>query len=148
MGSELAVRDGTPPSEAHQDSHDRAAEIQQLEAELQVMARLRAQAGTADLRDRLPEGLRAKREIEGAQYYLFEFDGGTTIVRPFRRSRRATAARDAQAALATLEAEKQDDPQSDGVIVSADSMDQLKRAYPNYYSDTLRFTAEVQRVVN
>ena len=148
MGSELAMREGTPPNEAHEDPDDRTAEIQRLEGELHVIRRLTTQAATIDLRDGLPDGLRGKREIAGAQYFLFEFHGGTTLVRPFLRSRRATAARDAQAALAALEAEKQGDPETDGVIVSADSLDQLKRAYPNYYSDTLRFTTEVKRVLN
>jgi hypothetical protein len=47
-----------------------------------------------------------------------------------------------------MESEFKSDPNKDVVLVSIDSISALKKAYPNYFADTVDFIATLHEVLN
>jgi len=73
------------------------------------------------------------RRISNAHYYLLELDpgAGRVIVKAYTQTQLAVASSDYM----TLEKRIANDNR-DAVLVSADSIEALKLAFPNYYLDT------------
>lgn len=46
-----------------------------------------------------------------------------------------------------LEKEYQDNPNKDVVLVSAESVNSLKKAYPNYFADTTEFSKNIEKII-
>lgn len=78
-------------------------------------------------------------------YFLIELDSlkQETLVRPFRFNQSEYAAEQ----YAEAEKKFKDVSGSDVVLVSVDSIDQLKRAFPNYFADTGYFIENVREVI-
>lgn len=82
---------------------------------------------------------------QGWHFILLErrLDQNRVIARGYRRGQIATAARDYRRA----ENNARNIDGADAVLVSVDSIQSLKRAYPNYYLDTNIFVRELERVM-
>lgn len=84
--------------------------------------------------------------IDRAHYYVIELDTSVpTIILWGYNSRQLP---EAQAHRASREIETRDDPQIDVVLIAADRLDQVRRAYPNYYLDTDLFLSELERAIS
>ena len=124
---------GTPRS-----GDEQLGEIGRLATELDVVDRLLAyRAAVRAAKDpSMPAAVR---------YYLLELnmDAKTITITGFRSNQVN------EASAAYLEAEKKlnDARDGDAVLVSAESVDSLRRAYPNYFLDTSRFRREVERAL-
>lgn len=137
MGTAIAHREKSPPVPATPvNRKELSAELAAIAHELNVVPRLQqyAQALT------VPDVLRAQQ----AHFYLLRLDvrAGQLTVEGFKASQ-ADAAN-----VRYLEAEKETaaSPGADAVLVSVDSLEALRRAYPNYYADTHIFVEAVKRV--
>jgi ppGpp synthetase/RelA/SpoT-type nucleotidyltranferase len=80
------------------------------------------------------------------QYYLLELDVASrrVLVKSYTQSEILKASKD----YIDLEAKNINIPTTDVVLVSADSIEKLKIAYPNYYLDTALFLRAVREVVS
>ncbi len=129
-GSALALREGCPPvpdtpsaeSALHREVRDHAAR-------LDVAARMREYG-------RLIHDMSTLERI-GAYYFLLERrpEERTTLVIPYERSELEQAAADYLA----FEEEGRDT-----VLVSTDSLQEVRRAYPNYWLDARLFLREME----
>jgi Region found in RelA / SpoT proteins len=138
MGSALALRENTAPIPGMpSDRHGVRVGLRKLTRELDVIERLRAHAITLK---QIPQG-----DSPGTTAYLLETDivGRTVNFVPFRRSAQAQA----QAAYEHAEAQASIASGIDVVLVTADSVDQLRRAYPNYFADTGRFVEALREAI-
>ncbi len=79
-----------------------------------------------------------------AHYYLLELDPteGRVIIKSYKQTQLDTASKDYN----TLEKRISKDPRRDAVLVSADSIEALKLAFPNYYLDTDLFLAQLRKL--
>jgi hypothetical protein len=129
MGSVIALRERTPlvpdtPTSQRQlidELHDHAKD-------LNVQHLLRGYAET--LRQ-------VEEDAEQAHYYLLKLDPGASqlTVTGFRREEFEQA----QQAYSEAERQVKEQPGTDAVLVSVDSLAALRRAYPNYFADTRVF---------
>ena len=139
MSSFLALKEKRPTvPDTPQDPLDLVRELVSYTERLNVISRLSIYG----------EALRAieHRPIpRNVRYFLLDLDvaAETITITGFRASELD------QAATAYLDIEQQDEVgiSRDAVLVSAESVDSLKRAYPNYFLDTSRFRREVQRAL-
>jgi Region found in RelA / SpoT proteins len=127
MGSAIAARENTPLVPNTPENYaDLVKEMRERATALDVANRMAA-FGTAL---QVFEGPRSKDN----HYYLIEVNHSskTVNVTGFKQSESETATNK------YLETEKKlkNSPNADAVLVSVDSMDALRRAYPNYFLDT------------
>jgi hypothetical protein len=140
MGTELALREGTEPIPGTPDTRSgvRAA-LREVERELDAIPKLQAY------------GI-ALKEIEdatawpAASFFLLELDVAKNELRVTGFSHREQT--QAQAAYERAEAQASVAAGVDTVLVTADSMDALRRAYPNYFADTTKFVQAVRRAID
>lgn len=106
------------------------AELDELAFSLNVENRLRGYASAIQT---------VVQRVQDAHYFLLELD--PTLANPVLNvtgfSREKTA--DAQKAYAEAEIKVKENPGTDAVLVSVDSISNLSHAYPNYYADTRVF---------
>jgi hypothetical protein len=134
MSSALALREGTPlvPKTPKGDPEALRSELRKLATKLKVQERMSAYGS-------------ALRVIETGPYprkkasVLLELDIAASSIRLETHTNQLVAA-DAYAAMERAIAE---DPLKDAVLVTVESMDALRRAYPNYFLDTSAFLASV-----
>jgi hypothetical protein len=111
------------------------AEIVQLATNLHVVGVLNAYSST----------LQGLSQLRSGKYYLMQLDASTleTSVRVF------TAAQTEQANAAYIELERSLPPNSGKqvVLVSVESLQALRQAYPNYFLDTAEFVLRVQEIL-
>jgi hypothetical protein len=138
MGSTIAIREDSPlvPG-TPQDYSSLVKELREHALSLDVSNRLRA-FGTAL---QVYESAASKDN----HYYLIEVDSVQKLVN-------VTGFKQSESELATakyLETEKKlkNRPNSDAVLVSVDSMDALRRAYPNYFLDTGVFVSLIEETL-
>lgn len=138
MSSALALREKTPlvPGTPH-NQEELVTEITDLASQLEVVKRLEAYRALL----RPPE----EHRLRGAHYFLVALDptGGTVKITGFGPQERELAA---SMYLAT-ERQMAVTPGGDAVLVSVESLAELRRAYPNYFLDTEVFLNAVERVV-
>lgn len=132
MGTAIAHREGTPPVPATPVTRQAMLdELRHLSRALNVSARLKTFSDA--LRTLGTEQL----GMQHVHYYLLELDpeASQLTVTGFHSSQLQ------QASDRYLEAEKKvkQNPGTDAVLVSVDSVTALERAYPNYYADTRVF---------
>lgn len=137
MGSEVARIEGTPwiPGTPSTDAGLRA-ELSELAAELDVLRKLEAYGA-------------ALKEVTAAfpmaSMFLLVLDVDNDVLRIGGYQQRAAAR--AQADYERAETENAEDPNIDVVLVAADSVEALRRAYPNYFADTTAFRRMVERAI-
>jgi hypothetical protein len=134
MGSVIAHREGTPTVPGTPSTRtDLLSELRHYAGALQVARRLNA------YRNALKRLGTESADGSDSHYYLLLLDpvAGEVRVRGFNANELSRASEE------YLEAEKQirKKPTSDAVLVSADSVTALERAYPNYFADTRVFLA-------
>jgi hypothetical protein len=76
----------------------------------------------------------------GAHFFLLSLTPGKLSIRSYKRDQLAKATAD----YLGLEKQGADNPGNQAVLVVADSLNALRRAYPNYYLDTQVFLQELQ----
>jgi hypothetical protein len=138
MGSAIALREKTALVPRTPTSRPQLVrEIKQHMASLDVESRLAAYHATIPLLT-VPE-------VKGAKYFLVE-------LRPADRSVSVTPFREKELPEATqryLEVERAlKGPGAEAVLVSVESIDALRRAYPNYFLDTRLFIAAMKAAVS
>jgi len=129
MGSGIALREkqplvpGTPT-----DPKELVRELRHYAESLNVEQRLSGYANAIQT---------VETKVKHAHYFLLELDPNKTelAVTGFGRDK----AEDAQLAYAEAEKKVKNNPGTDAVLVSVDSIANLSRAYPNYYADTRVF---------
>jgi ppGpp synthetase/RelA/SpoT-type nucleotidyltranferase len=138
MGAALAFKENTAPVPGTPSSYpDLVKELRELAQALEVSNRLRAFGAAL----KFYEGSQSKKN----HYYLIEVNHSqrTVSVAGFKlsESEKATAK--------YLEVEKRlkEVPGADAVLVSVDSMESLRRAYPNYFLDTGVFLDEMAAIL-
>jgi hypothetical protein len=138
MSSALALREGTPlvPGTPN-DPEDLVEELREHAAELQVVDRLGAYGATLQHVER-----QLKPGVNHA--FLLELDLRERVLRVNPYDNASVAAREYSIA----ERKTEDNPEIDVVLVSADSVASLKRAYPNYMLDTTAFVASVREAID
>lgn len=141
MSSEIALEEGcssvTPNTPS--DRKELRAEIRELASELDVQMRLRAFSHTLE---------EIEKNLGGAhRYYLLQLvfeDDGTAVLQT-QGARRLTEAQTLYEEAERLSEENQD---RDVVLVTVESFEQLRRAYPNYYADTGAFRQVLAQAIN
>lgn len=130
LSSEFALREGCPQVPGTiEDRAARVARIRELEAKHSIESRLSVYALINSGRERY---------MAGAQHALLAIDGDTLRITRFKSLEEAE---DAYA-----DAEK--DSSIDVVLVSADDMESLERAYPNYFADTETFRGLLDEIID
>ena len=132
--SAMAAYEGTAPvSGMPTNPDDLRAEIRKLYKDLEVENHLRAYNRAMNVLD--------VKEMSDAHYYLLELNtsANTVKVRSYKNNQLERASTD------YLEIEKHSS--TDAVLVRADSMAALKKAYPNYFVDTEYFIQALNRIV-
>jgi hypothetical protein len=137
MGSAIALSEKcSPVPGTPSDPKALKEELREYAKRLDVASRLRAYGAAVQIVD--------APHIDDADYYLLELDpvAMRVNVQGYQRSQLASASGD------YLAIEKRiSGTGSDAVLVSADSMMSLRRAYPNYFLDTNRFLEAVARAI-
>ncbi|MCK4415151.1 MAG: RelA/SpoT domain-containing protein [Candidatus Eisenbacteria sp.] len=87
----------------------------------------------------------SKTRVRGAGYFVLMLDVGDGIVRWNWYSK--TRAAEATAFYDSMEERHRSDDDKDIVLVSADSVRELKRAYPNYFADSHEFAGNLKRAL-
>jgi ppGpp synthetase/RelA/SpoT-type nucleotidyltranferase len=135
MGSAVAHREGCPivPGTPEKQK-ERCDELRSLARKLEVIKRLEAYGIVL-------QHVTGAYDESSPSTFLLVLDvlGGSLNVTHFTRSQQE----EAQEAYERAEAASANQPGVDAVLVSADSTDALKRAYPNYFADTALFRAMV-----
>jgi len=129
MSAQIAHIEGTPIVPDTPDSEvDRLKEIKMLASSLRAVQTLEAYRATVNYVGKLSDG---------SKYYLVEYDYNlnTVNVTPFsnRASQRANSAYTAAETSVS-------DGSKNVVLVSVDTINNLQKAYPNYFLDTDQFT--------
>lgn len=115
------------------DRHDLIKYIGQLE----VLPRLRAFAvSTKHIGDSSNKGI---------EYFLLLLEVDKSNIRVFRYPTGQIDA--ATKKYSALEKEFKDNPNKDVVLVSAESVRALKKAYPNYFADTSAFSRNIEKIM-
>lgn len=126
MGSAIAIREKTPTvPNTPKKRRELVDELAYLTKFLDVQARLNQYANALRF---------IKGNLEGAQWYLLELNPRTSelVVSGFRREEREDAERE----YGEAERRVRDNPGTDAVLVSVESISALHKAYPNYFADT------------
>jgi hypothetical protein len=139
MGSAMATREkkprvpGTPD-----DSQERARELREIAKQEKIIECLVAWNDTI-------HHLEVAPEARGARAFLLVLKPAELFleITQFTKNQRM----EAQEGYQRAEKENENDKQVQVVLVSVDSLDALRRAYPNYYADTTEFIEAVKREI-
>lgn len=137
MASAMATQEGKPGvANTPTHLHELRIKIKELSVELDVEGHLTA------FRDSIE--VLADRRLHNAHYYLLELDAAARKIRikSYKHTQLATASSD----YITLESRL--DINKDAVLVSADSIEALKLAFPNYYLDTDVFLRQLKIITS
>lgn len=139
MGTWMALRENTPPVPGTPSSqHELKSELRRCAEELQVEKTLRG--FTTALR--LTQRVRTHGE---ADFYLLSLNNvkERLNVAEFRKEDLGRAVD----MYARVEKRIRDHKLTDAVLVSVNTVADLRRAYPNYYADTFDFVEEMRRAI-
>ncbi len=137
MSSAIAIEEGKPiVPETPDDINELKKQIKLLSDKLGVEGHL------TTFRDSI-EVLSGSKVVKNAHYYLLELDPseGTVRIKAYSQTQLATASSD----YITLE-KRIANGNRDAVLVSADSIEALKLAFPNYYLDTDLFLEQLRKI--
>ncbi|MCY3801776.1 MAG: RelA/SpoT domain-containing protein [Chloroflexi bacterium] len=137
MSTVLALQENRPGTPSTPDNRtDLIAELKYYTSELDVINRLRTYRVVAQMYPMLKD----------VRYFLLHVDSENeqTIVKGFRSNELNVASNE------YLEAEQKlrGTHSGDTVLVSVESLESLRHAYPNYFLDTSRFLEEVELAVS
>ncbi len=138
MSSAMAISEGKPTVPNTPDNlNDLIPEIIRLEKKLGVEGHLNAFRNSMTI-------LADQSHTKDAHYYLLELDPDErrVIIKSYTQTQLPTASLD----YLTIE-KRIKDGNRNAVLVSADSVEALKLAYPNYYLDTELFLQEFTRLI-
>lgn len=135
--SVMAFHEGTPqvPGLTH-SSDELSRQLRELSSTLDVPGHLDAY-GTA-------MEIFGEEDLSGMHYYLLilDPDNSSITIRSYTQGQYEKASTD------YLEVEKEiAGKNSDAVLVSADSITTLKKAYPNYFADTQTFLSSLAQII-
>jgi ppGpp synthetase/RelA/SpoT-type nucleotidyltranferase len=136
MGSAIATREATPTiPNTPTNAHELKQELEALAQQLDVQNRLTIYGNAL-------QGVQGLPDFPDAKYFLLELDlaSNRIIVRGYKEAQLTKATND------YLAVEKSGKV-SDSVLVSVDSMANLRRAYPNYFLDTRAFVDAVNKAI-
>jgi len=137
MGTQMSFREGTPPVPGTStDRRELRQELRECENELQVLASL------AGFTTALQVTQRASAKKIGADYFLLSLDNINERLSITGYKRKDL--RQASKAYANKEKQIRGKSGTDAVLVSVDSIRNLRRAYPNYFADTSMFVKELK----
>ncbi|ALD20978.1 RelA/SpoT domain-containing protein [Hymenobacter sp. DG25A] len=136
MGSAMAISEGKPTVP------DTPDDIKQLRQEITRLANKLDVVGHLTTFRKSIEVLGGERRLSNAHYYLIELDpaAGRVIIKSYAQTQLATASAD----YLLLEKRIANDTR-DAVLVSADSVEALKLAFPNYYLDADFFLEQLRQ---
>lgn len=137
MSSALAMREGTPlVPETPEDPKALIAELRQHSKNLQVIDRLGAYGAALQF---------VEKQFKPTQKHTFllSLDLNENVLSVSSFDDPSDAAR----RYSIAERESEGDPAKDVVLVSADSITSLRRAYPNYFLDTSAFLDSLRAVI-
>ena len=140
MGTELAFREDTPPvPNTPTNRIELRKELKECANELKVVASL------AGFTTALKTTRWASAKIKGADYFLLSLDNVNEhlSVTGYKHKDLTRASK----AYAKKEKQIRNKPGMDAVLVSVDSIRNLKRAYPNYFADTSIFVRELKKAL-
>ena len=137
MSSSLALREGMPMVPGTPESPTALTkELREYSNKLQVIERLRAFGAAL-------QHVEKRYEPKRNQAFLLELDLREQVLRVSAYPNSSTAAR----VYSLTEREIESDEERDVVLVSADSMTSLRRAYPNYFLDTTQFVTSLEEAI-
>lgn len=139
MGSAVALREGTPPIEnTPRNPHTLQRELRQCTQQLDVQNRLRLYGDAL-------QGVPTLDLFPDSKYFLLELDlkQKRIVVRGYKEKLLEQATSD----YLTVEKMEKAGSVTDAVLVSVDSMANLRRAYPNYFLDTRVFVDAVNKAI-
>jgi len=140
MGTEMAFREDTPPVPGTPDDRRKLRqELRKCESELQVMTSL------AGFTTALRVTKYASAKDRNADYFLLSLDNVAKHLSLTGYNRGEL--KQASKAYARKEKQIRDKKGTDAVLVSVDSIRNLRRAYPNYFADTRRFVEELKEAL-
>ena len=138
MSSAHARRESRPAAPGiPSDAKELAAELRRYVKKLKIIERLQAYGRTLSLID-------GNQQVRKAHAFLLELDTSdenSLIVRYFDSD--VVAAEQYSALERAIEGQ----PTKDAVLVRADSLAALRKAYPNYFLDTTAFLLSVEEAI-
>ena len=148
MSSDLAITEGLPPvPETPGDRGALRSEITRCARELDAVARLEAYGSMARIIERLDDRFRkaVRKNVSLIHIRMKRMGDGVAEV----RWRPYTPGQWERALEAYEEAEEEIEGRHDEetVLVEASSLEDLKRAYPNYFVDTSMFVQELKKAL-
>lgn len=139
MGSCIALREKSPViPDTPNNERELGKELRDLAYTLNVEYRLLALRATARYLER---GML----VGSYHYYLLDLDLKARNLSVAQYM--STDVQIASTRLAELEAEYQNNPEKDVLLVSVRSIKELRKAYPNYFADTDVFLGELRRIL-
>ncbi len=139
MGSAVARREGTPTiPNTPKNMSELKEELRECARQLDVQNRLRIYGDAL-------QGVPGRAAFPDAKYFLLELDltGKRILVRGYSEELLEKATTDYLA----VEKLEKSGTVTDAVLVSVDSMANLRRAYPNYFLDTRVFVDAVNKAI-
>ena len=120
--------------------------VDEIGLRAQIMYRARTLEVDAHLQAYRATLLQLEQHVKGARYYLLELDSKawTVNIYGFKGNQLELA----MSRYAEAEKRNANQPGADAVLVSATSLDELKRVYPNYLADTHVFLGILSESVN
>jgi ppGpp synthetase/RelA/SpoT-type nucleotidyltranferase len=140
MGTEMAFSEGTPAvPNTPTDRQELRQELKKWADKLQVITKLTGFATALQVTQR------ASATAKGADYFLLSLDNvmESLSITSYKRS----ALRQASQAYAKKEKEIRATKGKDAVLVSVDSIRNLRSAYPNYFADTGMFVEALEEAL-
>jgi len=136
MSSALAEREGCPPVAGTPGGQTLTTELRRYVKKLRVIERLEAYGQTLQL-------VEEQSDSRNAHAFLLELDIDTPSLRLWALRSDVVAAEQYSAIERAIEGE----PTKDVVLVRAESIVALRRAYPNYFLDTSAFLESVDEAI-
>jgi len=133
----MAFHEGTPRVPGLTNSSD------ELRRQLRELSRTLDVPGHLDAYSTAME-IFGEEDLSGMHYYLLMLDpdNSSITIRSYTQGQYEKASTD------YLEIEKEiAGKNSDAVLVSADSITTLKKAYPNYFADTQTFLSSLEQII-
>ena len=134
-GAISAIEGCAPVQDVPKTAAEISAELSQLDASLNVVQFLSAYRTT----------IRNADSVRGAKFVVLRMDFAERVVELHGFSRKHI--RQASALRDNIESTLKDGDDVQVVLISADSLTTLRRAYPNYFLDTTLFASLVNRVL-
>lgn len=141
VSSAFAIKENCPTIEPVDNIQSLYAEIKKKEARLKVMDRLDFWRATSKFFNEETKGIENK-----AKFFLLELDikGKRLMMQSFTKKSEERAIKE----YSELEKRHRGKSDYDVVLIGAETIKDLKKAYPNYFADTEDFISELKEITN